>query len=71
MIGSKMFAWEADKELELPLPADFRLLHSSETVDKAPRLEIPPRIAMLNRRVWGYVTDITTPTDAKICDLVG
>ena len=69
MIGSKMFEWKADRHLDLPLPQDIRILHGGETVDKHPRMEIPPRLAMMNRRVWGYVVDITAPTDANFCEI--
>ena len=63
-IAQKLHGWGKGEVLDLPeFSDDLRVIHGSLTIDSHPRLEISPRIATLNRRTFGYVCDITAPTN--------
>ena len=52
--------------MEIGLPDDIRVLRGDLTIDGSPRLELPHRLAMLNRRTYGYATDIKAPTVVRM-----
>ena len=45
---------------------DLWIIPGPQTSDAKPRLEMTPRIAMLNRKVYGYVAEIIEDTDLKM-----
>ena len=62
-VSAAIAAWKTDESLSLPLTSELSVIHGSLTLDKSARLEVVPRIAMMNRRTFGFVVDITAPTD--------
>ena len=62
-IGSRLSKWKVNETLDWDLSDALTLVHGDLAVDKEHRLDTDPRTAMLNRRIFGYIVDITAPTD--------
>ena len=57
-MAKKMYKWDKKDRLDFDLPGEMRIAHGDLTIDGNPRSDVQPRIAMVNRRVFGYVVDV-------------
>ena len=56
--GLNRWNGDEDKLDHIIMTRDMTIIHAPKTVDQINRLELSPRLAMMNRKVFGYIAGI-------------